>query len=146
MYCSKSPVRSAPGWRMIAEIKGQLALRPSSCCHLAVPRKTLLQCLLCGPGIVHLFAKKHRVPFQAFKKGQYGQDHAVAMTSQTTKMLYPEGLKECYSAQVWAWLLGFLIFIYILIYFHEKPSLFSYSVPRSAEDESVILYRKHGSA
>lgn len=42
---------------------------------------------------------------------------------------------------------GFLSFIFILIYFHEKLSYLPPSpVKRSAEDQSVILHRKHSSA
>lgn len=149
VYRSNSPVKYSPCRRIISEIKGQLAPRPAPRRRLAVPGKTVLQCLLrwLRRGIVHLFAKKNWGPFQAFKK---------AKMFRTTLQRWPliHNNKDviswrvgvtllCTSVGLAAW---FLIFIYIVIYFDEKPSLFSSPVQRSAEDESVILHRKHSSA
>lgn len=92
--------------------------------------------------IMHLFAKENRIPFQAVKKVKI-----VRTTLQRWLVIHNNrdiifqrlgGTLLCTSVGLAA---RFLIFIYILIYFHEKPCLFPSPVQRSAEDESVILYK-----
>lgn len=130
VHRSNSPVGSPPCQRMIAEIKGQLAPRPSPCRRLAAPGKTVLQCLprWLRRGIVHLFAKKNRVPFQAFKKAKMArtalQRWPVIHNNKDVISRRVEGTLLCTSVGLAA---RFLIFIHILIYFHEKPSLFFFS-------------------
>lgn len=109
------------------------------------PEKTVLQC---SPhwlrrGIVQLFARQSRVPFQAFKKAKIDRTMPQRWPAMpNTKAVISRragGTLLCTSLPLAA---RFWIFIYILIYFCKKPSL----VQRREEDESVMLYRKHDSA
>lgn len=73
VYLSNSPVRSSPCQRMIAEIKGQLATRPSPCRSLALHRTDL------DGESGNYLQSKAEYHFKLPKRPKW-QDHTAAMT------------------------------------------------------------------
>lgn len=139
VYLNSSPVRS-PHWRRkIVEIKGQLAPRPSH-------RRTQEGMLRCRPRwlrrrLVHLLLKEKGSHFRhsTGPKLPGTPCNPRQQTRYIQEACRNAARHKCTSG---CWGFDFL-FLYLFTF---MKNFLKRRVKRSAEDESVMLYRKHSSA